>query len=69
MTQHRIDIVSTIDAESTKVDRLIKDIYRNYGYDFCSYNHALVERRTRLFLASKNCEVLSEITPKLLSDK
>jgi hypothetical protein len=69
MTQQRIDIVSTTDAEITEVDSLLKDIHRNYGYDFRSYDRALVERHTRLFLASKNCEILSGITPKLHSDK
>jgi hypothetical protein len=68
MTQQQIKIVSTIDAESTGVNRLLKDIYWNYDCDFRSYNCALVERRTRLFFASKHCEVFSEITPKLLSD-
>ncbi|AOW77835.1 chemotaxis protein CheR [Colwellia sp. PAMC 20917] len=69
MTKQRTEVVNTIETEKIEIDRLLEDIYQHHGYDFRSYARASIERRIRLFIASKNCVSISEIMPKLLSDR
>ena len=57
------------EIETLETQLLLEAIYQRYGYDFRSYARAYVQRRIRGFLASSDCDHISELIPRVLRDE
>ena len=57
------------EIETLEIRLLLEAIYQRYGYDFRSYARAYVQRRIRVFLASSDCDHISELISRVLRDE
>ncbi len=56
-------------TENLELELLLDAIYKRWGYDFRSYAHASILRRTKQFLMESGCSSISEIIPKVIHDR